>query len=251
MNIEKQNYAMFFLGLLEGDGSIQVNHWKKRCLQYRFVIKLAYSDANYAMCAKLRDNLGVMNVHVRKNNIVMVEDHRDKIPILMRIIEHYGLLLAHRRKQYAFFRYCFQHRCTYSEYAHIKALNDTWSGFDKVNPASSAVVLSAPHWPHWLCGFTEAEGCFCIRANGNLSFSIAQKNGSEVMHAIKTFFNATNKVRQTTRVHSIEIYATAVLTPLVEFYGSDSVVGLLGQKRLQWLVFKAALQNKKAQRLVS
>ena len=32
-------YEQFFLGLLEGDGSIQVNHWKKRSLQFRIIIK--------------------------------------------------------------------------------------------------------------------------------------------------------------------------------------------------------------------
>lgn len=30
----------YFVGLFEGDGSIQVNHWRKKNLQYRLVIKL-------------------------------------------------------------------------------------------------------------------------------------------------------------------------------------------------------------------
>lgn len=236
---------MFFLGLLEGDGSIQVNHWKKRCLQYRFVIKLAYTDANYHMCAKLRSELGIMNVHVRDDYVIMVEDHRSKILHIMAIIDNYGLLLMHTRKRYAFFKYCFINKLNYSEYAHIKTLADTWSGFDHIKPYTRFELVQAIHWPNWLCGFTEAEGCFSIRKSNNHSFSISQKNGCEVIHAIKTFFNASNKVRQTTRVNSIEMYATAVLTPLVAWYDSDNVIGLLGNKRLQWQAFKHALQVKK------
>jgi hypothetical protein len=30
----------FWVGLMDGDGSIQVNHWRSRYLQYRLVIKL-------------------------------------------------------------------------------------------------------------------------------------------------------------------------------------------------------------------
>ena len=29
---------MFWVGLMDGDGSIQVNHWRKLSLQYRLVI---------------------------------------------------------------------------------------------------------------------------------------------------------------------------------------------------------------------
>lgn len=246
----KQNLTEFFLGLLEGDGSIQVNHWKKRSLQYRFVIKLAYTDANYAMCAKLRDELGITNVHVRRNFVIMVEDHMEKIPAMIRLIDKHGLLLTHSRKRYAFFKYCFQNKLTYSEYAHIKTLGDDWLGFDNIKDMTSSEIMLAPHWRNWLCGFTEAGGCFSTRKNLNHSFSIAQKNGYEIMHAVKTFFNASNKIRQTSSVHCIEIYAMVVLTPMVEFYGSKDVVGLLGKKRLEWLAFKDALEAKKTKRIL-
>jgi hypothetical protein len=243
-----KNVSAFFLGLLEGDGSIQVNHWKKRGLRYRWVIKLAYSDANYTMCAALRDHLGVMKLHVRNHVIVMVEDHRHHMPRLMAMVERYGLLLTARRKQYAFFRYCFRNNVTYTEYAHIKTLGSDWAGFRGIEPYARRFMLNQPHWPDWLCGFTEAAGCFCKRANGNHSFSIAQKGGAEVMHAVKTYFKATNQIRQTSRVHVLEVYASSVLVPLVAFYQSPGVIGLLGQKKVQMLNFDRSLKLKVARR---
>jgi heme/copper-type cytochrome/quinol oxidase subunit 1 len=36
----------FWVGLMDGDGSIQVNHWNKKYLQYRIVIKLKYNEYN-------------------------------------------------------------------------------------------------------------------------------------------------------------------------------------------------------------
>lgn len=35
----KEYITRFWVGLMDGDGSIQVNHWKRRSIQYRLVIK--------------------------------------------------------------------------------------------------------------------------------------------------------------------------------------------------------------------
>lgn len=56
-NAKKRNathssfYKRFWVGLMDGEksGSIQVNHWKKRVLQFRFVIKLKNTPANLHM----------------------------------------------------------------------------------------------------------------------------------------------------------------------------------------------------------
>lgn len=39
----------FWVGLMDGDGSIQVNHWRKITLQYRLVIKLRHCSENVEM----------------------------------------------------------------------------------------------------------------------------------------------------------------------------------------------------------
>jgi hypothetical protein len=39
-------YSRFWVGLMDGDGSIQVNHWRNKVLQFRFVIKLKNTQAN-------------------------------------------------------------------------------------------------------------------------------------------------------------------------------------------------------------
>jgi hypothetical protein len=45
----KEYLEPFFVGLMDGDGSIQVNHWRQQSLQYRLVIKLNYTAANEKM----------------------------------------------------------------------------------------------------------------------------------------------------------------------------------------------------------
>ena len=35
---DNEYIKMFWVGLMDGDGSIQVNHWRKQSLQYRLVL---------------------------------------------------------------------------------------------------------------------------------------------------------------------------------------------------------------------
>ena len=45
----------FTLGLLIGDGSFQINHWKKKYLQYRIVIKLKKTNGNILMLQNIKN----------------------------------------------------------------------------------------------------------------------------------------------------------------------------------------------------
>ena len=45
-NNYKEYIKMFWVGLMDGDGSIQVNHWRRQSLQYRLVIKLSNLKSN-------------------------------------------------------------------------------------------------------------------------------------------------------------------------------------------------------------
>jgi cytochrome c oxidase subunit 1 len=43
---------------MDGNGSIQVNHWRMKSLQYRLVIKLKHLEKNYAMLIKIAKIIG-------------------------------------------------------------------------------------------------------------------------------------------------------------------------------------------------
>lgn len=52
--------AAFVVGLIDGDGSLQVgeNHWRRKSLQYRLVVKLKYNEFNKAMLDHIAKHYG-------------------------------------------------------------------------------------------------------------------------------------------------------------------------------------------------
>ena len=69
----------------------------------------------------------------------------------------------------------------------------------------------------WLSGFIEAEGCFSIRFNNTLSFSIGQNNDFYLINAIKQKFEASNKVRNPSKdFYSLEVYKKEILYKIIK-----------------------------------
>lgn len=48
----------FTVGLIDGDGSIQVNHWRSKTLQYRIVVKIAIRPFNENMLQTIAKTYG-------------------------------------------------------------------------------------------------------------------------------------------------------------------------------------------------
>lgn len=269
MQMNQHFYPSFFLGLLEGDGSIQVNSWKKTYLQFRIIIKLKQTPENYRMCVTLRDVLGIMNLHMRRGYVILVEDHKQKLPKIMQIIDTYGLITTHRKKQYKLFKYCFYSNVKMSEYVWIKQNFESWiqlsgylpmdqvfpgkgksysysmglnsphpdpspygTAFSQVEPSSicqghdcfpfqlkASQIQSLEHFPNWLCGFVEAEGCFSIRKTKQHSFSIAQKQERETLLAICNFWHIPNRIQQKSNaLFLVETYNRRTIRTILDFF---------------------------------
>ena len=90
--IKKDPYYIhkFWVGLMDGDGSIQVNHWRYKNLQYRLVIKLKYCTENLNMLNLIATHIGG-NVRIVDNNkyIIWVVNNKKELFYIIKIFEKF------------------------------------------------------------------------------------------------------------------------------------------------------------------
>lgn len=103
--IDDEYIKMFWVGLMEGDGSIQVNHWRKKSLQYRLIIKLSSLPSNYNMLIKIAKVIGG-TVRKSGNFVIWVVDDKKKVQELIKIFDKYPLLSSKKNCQLAFLKKC-------------------------------------------------------------------------------------------------------------------------------------------------
>lgn len=250
--LRKVDYIkQFWVGLMDGDGSIQVNHWRKKSLQYRFVIKLANLPANVNMLQLIAKVIGGYVSIVKskdKSFVIWKTDDQKVIKSILPVFDLYPPLTTRMTCQLTFMKECFKHSDV------NRYLRERESKFSQQNNLIKTrnTTFSIPiYFNAWLSGFIEAEGCFCIRRKGSPSFSIGQNSDKYLLEAINTHFNGTNQVLSKGRAslsltrpdcdfYILEIYRKSVILEILEHFTSNP---LLGQKSVSLNLFRLYIMS--------
>ena len=219
---------------MDGDGSIQVNHWRKKSLQYRLVIKLKYDTLNYDMLILIAKSIGGY-VRIIKQDVIWVVNKKEDIEEIIKIFEKYPLLTSKKICQLEFLKTCLTKNCM--NY-YLKNRNNKYENQSDILKASFEI---SNYFKEWLSGFIEAEGCFSLRKSNDYSFSIGQNDDMYLIEAIKLYFEASNAVRNSYgKFYALEIYKKEVLKRIIIHCSNYP---LLGEKRISFEKFSQKLNN--------
>jgi hypothetical protein len=235
---ESDYIKMFWVGLMDGVGSIQVNHWRRSSLQYRLVIKLSNLTSNYEMLVKIAKFIGG-NVRItgKDKDVIWVVNNKKTVQNIIKIFDTYPPLTSKKICQLRFLKECIlrdsvdwyllNRNNKYNE--QLSIINSDMFGLYLEKGTFFGVHYILPvYFCAWFSGFIEAEGCFSIRKSNGHSFSIGQNDDIYLINVIKEYINATNTVRNPSRnFYFIEIYKKETLRFIInhiKFYP------LLGEK---------------------
>ena len=105
--LNREYVEQFFVGLLDGDGSIQVNHSEKHNLQFRIVIKLKYTLCNYQMLLLIQ--LFVRGkVCISGQFVLWGVDYKSDILNVVKVLQKYPPLTTKKILQLDFLLDCIQ-----------------------------------------------------------------------------------------------------------------------------------------------
>lgn len=214
---------------MDGDGSIQVNHWRYKNLQYRLVIKLKYYISNYHMLVTIAKVIGG-KVRISGDNVLWVVDDKKEIISIIKIFEEYPLLTSRKICQLQFLIDCLNHSCV-STY-----LSERNSKYDNRLVIKSSVFNIPSYFKEWLAGFVEAEGCFSLRKNNNHSFSVGQNDDKYLLETIKNQLHIGNSVRNPYgNFYNLEVYKKETILYIINYFNDYP---LMGEKRESFNKFK-------------
>lgn len=241
---------MFWVGLMDGDGSIQVNQWRKKSLQYRLVIKLSNTPSNYDMLIKIAKVIGgSVMITGNSEDVIWVVNRKEKVQEIIKIFDTYPLLTSSKICQLDFLKKCILENSvdsylTNRNSKYIKQAETIKSASALLQYDFETKILGLPYYfKGWLSGFIEAEGCFSTRKkSNNQSFSIGQNDDLYLINKIKEFFEATNKVRKVNgKFYSLEIYKKETLKKIISHC---NYYPLLGEKAVSLKKFNQIIQQK-------
>ena len=201
----------FWVGLMDGDGSLIVYHWRKKSLQYRLFIKLKNDREKYNLflLQRIQKSIGGSVKIVSSNRFVIwVENHKSKISAIVKIFDQYPPYTKRLYNQYRFYLESLKRNSVdwyyenrdqkYTLYQKAPSnLYKAQTSCLSIPNLSKEYLKSTHFFKGWLSGFIEAQGCFTLRSSEKcISFSISQKDEKALLERINTFFGGQTIVRK-------------------------------------------------------
>lgn len=226
--ISRDYVFKFWVGMMDGDGSIQVNHWKKQCLQYRFVIKCQMCPHNLQMFQLFKKHLGGnVRIDCKSKSVVWVCDRRTHINYLIsNVFQKYPPLTSRLNAQLDFLIQC-QQKKDVSWYLLNRSQKYVCYQ-EKKNFHKKPLPF---YFLEWSSGFIEAEGCFSLRQTQNAhSFSIGQNKDHYLLQHIKHLFQIQTKIRNPKNdFWLLETYRRSVFVNMVHHFQKYPLLGAKAQ----------------------
>lgn len=230
---------------MDGDGSIQVNHWRNKVLQFRLVIKLSNTPSNFAMLTRIAEVIGG-KASVQKSQkgaksfVIWKTDNKLTIIRIIQIFSVYPPLTTRLNCQLLFLKRCLSHK---DVALYLSERANKYSMLESLVKERNRKFVRPDYFAPWLSGFIEAEGCFTTRPSGTPSFSIGQNNDLYLLQAIGAYFKATTRAYNKYGVfYLIEIYRYLTLIDIIQHC---KVNPLMGAKADSLLLFKKYIRAKK------
>lgn len=195
--LSRQQLDAFVVGLIDGDGSLQVNHWRHKILQFRLVVKLSDKPMNYEMLCAIASTYGGNVRRVVKGGYVIwtVNDKKTFTRTVLPLFDKCPPLTSRMHLQLQFFLLFFKDP---NIDLYFKLRNSKYIDRDKISPLlffnnKKQEKDSAPsYFSDWLGGFIESEGCFSNGSSGTSTFSIAQNHDHYLIEAIRDFYDVNH-----------------------------------------------------------
>jgi hypothetical protein len=195
--ISEKNYIEpFFVGLLEGDGTITTD-LNSSAIRVQIIISLKNLSENLQMLEKIKETIGGRVVIERKDKYAtwIASNKKDLVKIFA-ILAKYPLLTARKQSQLEFAK-----DCLLNKDKDNYLINRKFKYKNKIlllNNMAKIDILPFYFSP-WLSGFIEAEGNFSLVFNekGHLrksSFTIGQNDELHILNWIKKYFNSNNTI---------------------------------------------------------
>lgn len=215
-NLNDDYIKMFWVGLMDGHGDIQINHLNYKSLQFRLIIKFNKSELNYNMLINIAGVIGG-NVKVvnDKKEIIWVLDKKEIIPNIMDILVKYPPLTSRFYCQLEFLKVCLSND---SARYFLYKRNSKYNIQSNIIKQYNNKFIIPHYFPYWLSGFIVSKGCFSIREKGNHSFLIGHNNDYYLLDAIKNFFNLNVKIKikkKNRTFYSVETYKKETLNKII------------------------------------
>jgi len=247
-DLEFTNYIeQFFVGLLEGDGTITVDHISNKRKRVRIFIALKNLTENRYMLDLIVKNIGGRVAIERNDNYVTwYATSKTDLAKVFSILAIYPLLSTRKQCQLDFAKDFINLAKDISKEDFIHLRSNKYNNQKAMLDWKIKNFVLPSYFPAWLSGFIESEGHFKLVKYSNNTikssrFIIGQNNEKHLLKAILTYFKNENKTISTSlnkegvTHYKIHLSGKEFRELLTSHFNSSPLLGDKNTKYIKWI----------------
>jgi len=237
----------FFVGLLEGDGTITVDFVSNRSKRVRIFIALKNLEDNRFMFDLIVKYIGGRVAIERKNEYVTwYATNKTDLAKVFAILARYPLLSTRKQCQLSFAKNFINSTKDISKEEFIRLRNEKYKNQEAMLDLYNKNFGLPHYFPGWLSGFIESEGHFKLvkRANNFINssqFIIGQNNEKHLLKAILLYFNKEEKTisfilsKEGVTYYKIHLSGKDFRSSLASHFNSYPLLGIRHKEYMAWM----------------
>lgn len=242
LKLDKQEYLSiplsflaFLVGLIDGDGYIQVTKTSKGFIAIKLVISLHLEDISTLEYIHSVLKIGKINIYkdLRSPTCKLVINKTDLQEILFPLLIYHKIffLTITRMDQFNLAMYIMKNDIKL--YSQIPNLNNIPAVFEiPENPIDYTLLH---FFKNWIVGFACSEGSFFIKSNNDGCFQLRQRIHTNLFEAFKLIFNTNRKIDTTNNFNQFGVSSKSDIQKVINFFSFSGLHPLVGLKYIQYV----------------
>ena len=244
------SFLAFLVGLIDGDGYIQITKTTKGFITMKLVISLHIEDISTLQYIHSTLKLGSVNVYkdLRSPSCKLVINRTELQEVLFPLLIHNNIffLTETRINQFNLAMYILKNDI--KMFDKIPSRENIEDVFKLPKDAKDYTLLH--FFKNWIVGFTCSEGSFFIKSNNDGCFQLKQRIHTNLFEAFKLVFNTTRKIDTTNNFNQfgvrsffLEKTTKSDIQTVINFFSFEGLHPLIGLKYIQYMKWLNNLQN--------
>ena len=251
LRTDKQKYLIipfeflsFLVGLIDGDGYIQITKTTKGFIAIKLIIALHLKDLSTLQYIHSVLNLGKIEIYKDNRNpsCKLIINKTDLQEVLFPLITYHNIffLTYTRRDQFDLAMHILKNDLKLFE--NISKSSNIPSLFKLPENPSDYIQLN--FFKNWLVGFTNAEGYFLMKQNNDGCFQIKQQIHVELFEAFKLLFSTRRKIGiEKEKYIQFSVSSKADIQKIIDVFSFSGLHPLIGLKNIQYFKWLTDLKN--------
>ena len=251
-------FISFLVGLIDGDGYIQITKTTKGFIAIKLVICLSLEDISTLEYINSVLKLGKITIYRDYKNPIckLVFNKTDLQELIFPLLIYHNIFfLTHSRKaQFDLAMFIFKNDVKlYDKIPNIKEIPTIFN-----LPLTALDYINLAFFKNWLVGFTNAEGTFCIKNNNDACFQLKQRNHIQLFEAFKLLFNTKRNIYfalaparyqsgagqgEKDMFTQFSVSSKTDIQTVVQFFSFSGLHPLIGLKSIQYFKWLNNLRN--------